>query len=260
MDAVILAAGLGTRLRPYTDATPKALIPVGGVPMLERVAERLLRAGVDRLIVNLHHLADQIREFVASRDGFGVEVLFSEEPERPLETGGALRQASQLLRGDRPFFVHNSDILSDIPLEEMYGTHLRSGALATLATMVRSSTRQLLFDDLGLLGRTDERRDLRLEVREPRGTVRELAFAGVHVVEPRFLGLLTEHGAFSILQPYLRLSAAGESIQPYRVDGSHWMDIGKPEQLRAAEAWLERSLPTSPPHVHLGQPAEQERG
>jgi NDP-sugar pyrophosphorylase family protein len=240
---MLLAAGLGTRLRPLTDHTPKALIEVGGVPILERVARRLIAAGADRLVVNLHHLGERIREFVLSRDGFGVEVRFSEEPERPLETGGGLLRAAPLLRRDAPFFLHNADVLSDLPLEAMYRAHLERAPLATLAVMERESSRQLLFDDLGLLGRTDERKGLRLEARPPAGEVRPLAFGGVHVISPAFLDRLTERGAFSILDPYLRLAAGGERILPFRIDGSRWSDIGRPEQLEEARRWLERSLP-----------------
>ncbi|HWK88921.1 MAG TPA: nucleotidyltransferase family protein [Longimicrobium sp.] len=231
---MVLAAGLGTRLRPLTDHTPKALIDVGGVPMLERVARRLVEAGADRLIINVHHHADQIEAYVRERGGFGVECVVSREPGRPLETGGALLAAQALFRGDAPFFVHNADIVTEIPLREMYGVHSSSGALATLAVMERSTSRHLLFDDAGLLGRTDEKKAVDLRVRDPIGPVRKLAFGGVHVISPRFPGLLTERGAFSILDPYLRLAAAGERIVPFRVDAYRWVDIGRPEQLEEA--------------------------
>jgi NDP-sugar pyrophosphorylase family protein len=231
---MLLAAGLGTRLRPLTDHTPKALIEVGGVPILERVARRLIEAGADRLVVNLHHLGERIREYVESRGGFGVEVLFSEEPQQPLETGGGLLRAEALLRRDAPFFLHNADILTDLPLREMYRAQLERSPLSTLAVMERESSRQLLFDDLGLLGRTDERKGLRLEVRPAVGEVKRLAFGGVHVLSPAVLDRITERGAFSILDPYLRLVALGERILPYRVDAYRWSDIGRPEQLEEA--------------------------
>ena len=238
MDAMLLAAGLGTRLRPLTDRVPKALVPVAGVPILERVARRLIDAGADRLVINLHHLGDQIRDFVRSRDGFGVEVVFSPEEGRPLETGGGLLHAAPLLRRDSPFFLHNTDILSEIPLEEMYASHRESGALATLAVMERRTSRHLLFDERGLLGRTDEGKGLRIESREAVGEAVPLAFGGVHVISPRSLDLLEESGAFSILDPYLRLAGEGERILPFRIDGARWMDIGKPEQLEEASRWL----------------------
>lgn len=235
---MLLAAGLGTRLRPLTDRIPKALVPVGGVPVLERVARRLIDAGADRLVINLHHLGEQIREYVRSRDAFGVEVLFSPEEERPLETGGGLLRAAPLLRGDAPFFLHNADILSDLPLRTMYAAHEASGALATLAVMERPSARQLLFDERGLVGRTDQRKDLRLEARSPVGEVRSLAFGGVHVISPRLLERIEERGAFSILDPYLRLAGEGERILPFRIDGCRWTDIGKPEELERADRWI----------------------
>lgn len=231
---MILAAGLGTRLRPLTDRIPKPLIPVAGVPMLERVARRLIAAGADRLIVNTSHLSEQVEAFLRERDGFGVEWHLSPEPEPPLETGGAILQAQALLRRDAPFFLHNSDILTDLPLAEMYHAHEQAGALATLAVMERETTRRLLFDDRGLLGRTDTTKGIELRVRDAVGEVCELPFGGVHVISPRILDLLTERGAFSILDPYLRLAAAGETIFPFRVDGFTWVDIGRPEQLEAA--------------------------
>jgi NDP-sugar pyrophosphorylase family protein len=232
---MILAAGLGTRLRPLTDHTPKALLDVGGVPIIERVARRLIAAGADRLIINTAHLAEQIEEYVRSADGFGVEAVFSREDPGPLETGGALLVAQAHFRGDAPFFMHNADILSDIPLGEVYAAHLRAGdPLATVAVLERATSRKLLFDDVGLLGRTDEGKGLDLRVRPPAGEVRAIPFAGIHVISPRIFGLMTERGAFSILDPYLRLAAAGERILPFRVDGPTWIDIGRPEQLEQA--------------------------
>jgi N-acetyl-alpha-D-muramate 1-phosphate uridylyltransferase len=234
---MLLAAGLGTRLRPLTDHTPKALIEVNGVPVLERVALRLIEAGADRLIVNLHHLGEQIERYVAERGGWGVEVVLSREADRPLETGGGLLHARHLFRGDAPFFLHNADILTDIDLGALYDAHrARPDALATLSVMERPTTRRLLFDERGLCGRTDESKELELRAREPVGGVQRLAFGGVHVIDPRIFDLLTERGAFSILDPYLRLAGEGEAVLPYRVDGARWLDIGKPEQLERARA------------------------
>ena len=240
MEAMLLAAGLGTRLRPLTDRMPKALVEVGGVPILERVARRLIATGADRLIINVHHFADQIRAYVAGRDGFDVEVAFSVEEDRPLETGGGLLRAAPLFRRDAPFFLHNADILTDLPLEAMYAVHLARSPLATVAVMERRSSRYLLFDDEGLLGRADEKKGIRIEVREPMGEVKALAFGGVHVVSPGIFDLLTENGAFSILDPYLRLVADGMRIDPFRVDGCYWSDIGKPEELEAARLWVQK--------------------
>lgn len=232
---MLLAAGLGTRLRPLTDDIPKALVPIAGVPMLERIALRLIGAGADRLVINLHHLGDRIREFVERREGWGVEVVFSPEPDLLLETGGGLLNAAPLLRRDEPFFMHNTDVLSDLPLREMYEAHLSSAAEATLAVMRRETSRRLLFDDQGLLGRVDAGKGLRLEARPPSGPVQELAFAGVHVISPGFLEGLAGAGAFSILDPYLERAGEHGRILPFRVDGYRWIDIGKPDELADAE-------------------------
>lgn len=230
----MLAAGLGTRLRPLTDRIPKPLVEVGGVPVLERVARRLIDAGADRLVINTHHLGKQIERYVAERDGWGVETAFSREGDQALETGGGLLQAAPLLRGDAPFWMHNADILTDLPLREMYAAHTGADPLATLAVMERPSARHLFFDDRGLFGRADTRKELEIRVREPEGSVRRLAFAGVHVVAPRMVRGITERGVFSILDPYLRLAGGGERILPFDVTGATWIDIGKPEQLEEA--------------------------
>lgn len=235
---MILAAGLGTRLRPLTDRVPKALVEVGGAPVLEQVAARLIAAGARRLVINTHHLGERIRAYVEARGGWGVEVRFSEEREVALETGGGLLAAfrSGILEAGAPFLLHNADILTDMPLGEMYARHLERRPLATLAVMERETRRYLLFDGEGLLGRVDEGKGIHVEVRAPVGRVERLAFGGIHVVDDRFPRLVTESGAFSILDPYLRLVAAGERVEAFRVDAFRWIDIGKPEQLREAQA------------------------
>lgn len=240
---MIFAAGLGTRLRGVMPDLPKALVEVAGVPMLERVARRLVEAGADRLIVNTHHHADKIAAFVDERDGFGVETVLSPEPDGPLETGGGLLRAADLFRRDAPFFIHNADIVTDFPLEELYARHLERDSLATLAVMERQSSRSLLFDDRGLIGRIDDGRGVRLLVRDPVGEVVRLGFGGVHVASPTLLDRIAERGVFSILDPYLRLAGEGQIILPHRIDGFLWIDIGKPEQLAVANRTLERSLP-----------------
>jgi NDP-sugar pyrophosphorylase family protein len=234
VDALVLAAGLGTRLRPLTDATPKALLEVGGRTLLEHVVERLLEAGVDRLVVNVHHHAEAIERFLAERGGFGVECVVSREVERPLETGGGLLAAAARFRKKAPFFVHNVDVLSDLPLGAMYAFHRREQPLATVAVMARETTRHLLFDERGLLGRDDRSKDLDLRTRESEGPVRALGFAGVHVVSPAIFDRIEERGAFSILEPYLRLAGEGERILPFRVDGHAWLDVGRVEHLEEA--------------------------
>lgn len=234
MDAMILAAGLGTRLRPLTDRTPKPLLRLGGVPLLERIARRLVAAGADRLIINTHHHAAQIERFVAERDGFGVDVRFSPEPDAPLDTGGGLWQAREHFRGDAPLFLHNGDILTDAPLRSLYDAHTASDALATLAVRPPQEHRYLLFDDRGLLGYSPRGGGAERMVRGATGEVQRHDFAGIHVIAPRLFELISERGIFSIVDVYLRLARAGERIAAFPIDGV-WLDIGTPERLEEAD-------------------------
>jgi NDP-sugar pyrophosphorylase family protein len=237
MDAMIFAAGLGTRLGAIGTSTPKALLDVGGMTMLERAARALIVAGADRLIVNVHHHADAIERFI---DGWplDVETLISHEVERPLETGGGLLAARGLFRGDGPFLLHNVDVTGDFDLHAVLDTHRTTGALATLAVNDRPSSRGLLFDGEGLYGRIDRRHGLEQRVREPRGETVARAFAGVHAGSPELLELLAGEGAFSIIDAYMRLAEAGHRIAPCDVTGSLWLEIGNPERLEAARAAL----------------------
>lgn len=233
---MILAAGLGTRLRPLTNETPKALIDIGGMPMLERVARRLVDAGASRLIINVHHHADQVRNFIEEKDGFGVEVYISEEPEEPLETGGGIKNAARHFTKEAPFLVHNSDILSDINLRALFEAQTDADALATLATREAESQRYLIFDEAGLCGYTPRDENREVYVRDPQGEHVHLDFCGVQAVSPRIFNLMTETGVFSIINTYLRLAKAGETVQPFRVDGTAWMDIGTHERLEEARS------------------------
>lgn len=230
---MILAAGLGTRLGDITHDTPKALIDVGGVPVLEHVARKLIEAGADHLIINVHHFADRIIEFVRSRDDFGVSVSFSHEAAAPLETGGGLLHAKPLFRGDGSFLLHNVDVLCDVDLVAMYTAHVHSGALATLAVNRRPTSRQLLFDERGLCGRINKGGG-GAEVHTDCGDPVPFAFAGIHVISPALLDMITETGAFSIIDMYLRLASAGRSIARYDMGGARWLEIGNPERLAEA--------------------------
>jgi NDP-sugar pyrophosphorylase family protein len=237
---MIFAAGRGTRLGALGESTPKALIEVGGRTMLERTLRRLAEAGADRVVVNVSHHADAIERWLATHDP-GVEVLLSREPDGPLETGGGLLRARALFRGGAPILLHNVDVICDADLASMVRAHEGSHALATLAVQERETRRALLFDDLGLLGREDRGRGVRTEVRAPRGQVRALAFAGLHVLSPGLLERISERGAFPIVELYLRLAAEGGSIRPHEIGDALWLEIGNPERLAEARARLERS-------------------
>ncbi|HUE95027.1 MAG TPA: sugar phosphate nucleotidyltransferase, partial [Longimicrobiaceae bacterium] len=228
-----LAAGLGTRLRPLTYDVPKALVPVAGVPVLDRVAERVVAAGADRIVVNVSPHADLIREYVDRRKGWGVEVLVSAEPGRPLETGGGILHAAALFRRNGPILVHNADILTDLDLDALYRGH-DDHALATLAVRPAASARYLLFDDDGLLGFAAAGKEHR--AREASGPERRLDFLGVQIVSPRLLDLFEEEGKFSIFTPYMRLIRAGERVAAHEVGNVRWTDIGTHEELVRANA------------------------
>ena len=232
---MIFAAGLGTRLRPLTDSMPKALVAVGGVTMLERTARRLLDAGVDRLVVNVCPFADAIIDFLRAQDDFGVDVRVSREAPAPWDTGGGLVAARAHFRGDRPIVLHNVDVYTDLPIGALAQALGEERALAALAVMDRPSRRRLLFDARGLVGRADEGAGLRTLVRTPDGPVREAPFCGVHVIDPRLVAFAAPAGAFSIIDRYLELAAAGERIVPVRVDGCTWIDVGRPADLERAE-------------------------
>jgi N-acetyl-alpha-D-muramate 1-phosphate uridylyltransferase len=235
VDALIFAAGLGTRLLPLTATRPKAAVAVAGIPVIARVAARLVAAGADRLVVNTHAFPEQVRAALESHPP-GVEVVYSHEPDRPLETGGGLLHAAALLRGDAPFFLHNSDVLSDLPLDALYQRHVTGDALCTVAVHDRQTSRRLLFDDAGLCGREDAAAGTRTLARTPAGPVTALAFTGIHVGDPALPARLRPRpGPFSILDGYLELVSEGERVMPFRADGWHWLDIGSAERLRDAE-------------------------
>jgi NDP-sugar pyrophosphorylase family protein len=239
MKAMVLAAGLGTRLRPLTGDQPKALVTIAGRTMLEIALAGLRAAGVTEVIVNAHHFADQIERFVKGREDFGMRVEVSHEAEL-LDTGGGIRNAAWFFledgpNRDAPFFVHNVDVISTIDLTRMIRDHVASNALATLAVAARDSSRQLIFDEDGLLSGRRAGRDALPQLVRPAPNPQLLAFSGIHVLSPGIFSLMPETGAFSIIDAYLRLSAAGEKIAAFRADEYYWRDLGKPESIAAAE-------------------------
>lgn len=238
MKALILAAGVGARLKPLTDETPKALIPVGGVPMLERALIRLKAAGVKSFVVNAHHHAPMVANFcVELSRRHGVPVAVSREDDLLLDTGGAIKKASALLKGREPFFVHNADVLTDLDLRALLKVHRDTGALATLSVRERESGRAFLFDSKGRFAGHDRGEGRITWARGPVPNVQRLPFDGVHLISPELLDKITETGVFSITKTYLRLAAAGADIRAFRSDQWAWHDIGTVEKLAAAEAW-----------------------
>lgn len=238
MKALILAAGVGSRLKPLTDATPKALIAVGGVPMLERALVRLKTAGVKSFVVNAHHHAQQVADFCAGLSlRHGVPVSVSREDDLLLDTGGAIKKAAALLKGREPFFVHNADVLTDLDLRAMIKDHKDSGALATLSVRERESGRAYLFDAKGRFAGHDRGEGKLTWAKGQVPNPQRLPFDGVHLASPELLDKITESGVFSITKTYLRLAAAGADLRAFRSDKWAWHDIGTVEKLAAAEAW-----------------------
>ncbi len=230
MKAVVLAAGLGTRLAPLTQKTPKALATIGSKTLLEIVLRRLAAAGVDGFAVNVFHKADDIERFLRQHKNFGFDIRISRE-KTLLNTGGGLKKAAPLIGEGRPFFVHNVDVVSDIDLNVLYQSHLQSGALATLAVQNRVSSRRLLFGPDG-----------RLRGRAPNAAGATpadkasvaLAFCGISVVSPELLERMTETGAFSLSDAYVRIAAEGGDLRGFRCDGAYWQDVGTTKKLEQA--------------------------
>lgn len=246
MKAMILAAGLGTRLRPLTDTRPKALVEINGRTLLEITLSRLRASGVTEVILNVHHFADQIIAYLKSNRNFNLRIEVSRE-EILLDTGGGLKKAAWFFLEDpknldEPFLLHNVDVLSTIDFATMLKFHKDHQALATLAVQSRESSRQLLFNnDLQLCGRLAGRNHEPQIVR-PSDHLQPLAFSGIHLISPRLLPLLTEEGIFSIIDSYLRLAAQGQPILAFRADQYYWRDLGRPADLTQAALDLQQSL------------------
>ena len=246
MRAMILAAGLGTRLRPLTDQRPKALVEVGGRTLLEITLARLRTFGVHDVIVNVHHFADMVLDYLGANGSFGMHVEVSRE-EALLDTGGGLKKASHFFLGDfstfeESFILHNVDVISTIDLQRMVQFHNQNQALATLAVQERETSRSLLFDEkLQLCGRRSGNSEKSETVR-PAATAQALAFCGVHVISPRIFRMMTEEGAFSIITSYLRLAGSGEKICAFRADEYYWRDVGRPEHVLQADRDLEQKV------------------
>ncbi len=246
MKAMILAAGLGTRLRPLTDSRPKALVEVGGRTLLEITLSRLRTFGVHDVIINVHHFADMVVEYLRANDHFGMHIEVSRE-ELLLDTGGGLKKASHFFLRDfgtfeEPFVLHNVDVISTIDLRRMVRFHNQNQALATLAVQERETSRYLLFDEkLQLCGRVLGG-DRKSEPVRPAAAVWALAFCGVHVISPRLFAMMVEQGAFSIITPYLRLAGNGEKIQAFHADEYYWRDVGRPDHVLRAARDLEQKV------------------
>ena len=246
MKAMILAAGLGTRLRPLTNDRPKALVEIAGHTLLEITLLRLASFGIREVIVNVHHFADMVVDYLKKNDNFGMHVKISRE-DVLLDTGGGLKKAAWFFersgQAHEPFLLHNVDVISTINLGRMVQFHRDNQALTTLAVQQRNTSRHLLFDEHGDLCGRQTGKDA-AEIVRPSKQSTPLAFAGIHLISPEFLDMISEQGVFSIITTYLRLAAEGQRILAFRADEYYWRDLGKPANVAQVTADIERGVLT----------------
>jgi N-acetyl-alpha-D-muramate 1-phosphate uridylyltransferase len=231
MKAMVLAAGLGTRLGVISKETPKCLVEVGGLPILEHVLIKLKAAGIVSVVVNLHHLSDQVERFIKAKDSFGIKIEFSAE-ESLLDTGGGIKKAQSFLEQEDNFLVHNADVYSEINLLDLIDFHQKQKPLATLAVKSCKSDRYLLCDDKGkIIGWISERSGCR-NISSPDASTQKVDFCGIHVASRKVFDYFSkEQGAFSIFTPYMKAAREGHHLLAYSMKDAYWMDIGTPQSL-----------------------------
>ena len=241
MQAMIFAAGLGTRLKPLTDRIPKALVSVGGEPLLKRVIFQLKDAGFTRIVVNVHHFSQQIIDYLRENDNFGMDIRISDESDKLLETGGGIRKAWPLFESSEPILIHNVDILSNVDLRKFYQMESQDMIAARLMVSERKTKRYLLFDDsMRLVGWTNIETG---EVKSPYPNLnpkdyKMYAFSGIHMVAPSLFPLMEEEpDKFPIMDFYLK-HCDRVRIEGYVKNDLKLMDVGKQETLKEAEAFL----------------------
>lgn len=240
--AMIFAAGLGTRLKPLTDTMPKALVPVGGQPLLWHVIQKLKAAGFDRIVINVHHFAQQIVDYLKANNNFNIDIRISDETEMLLETGGGIKKALPLFDSQSPILIHNVDILSNIDLAAIYDEAQQSNVDALLMVSWRKTKRYLLFDEEMILdGWTNIETG---EIRSPYPAInpsdlKQLAFSGIHIISPHVFPLFQEMPErFGIIDFYLKYchqcAFMGKEMKDLRL-----MDVGKIDTLSEAEQFIQ---------------------
>jgi N-acetyl-alpha-D-muramate 1-phosphate uridylyltransferase len=239
MKAMILAAGLGTRLKPWTDHHPKALAQVAGKSLLQRNIVYLQRFGISEVIVNVHHFAEQVMQALNANQGWGSSVTVSDETSEVLETGGGLKKAASYFDGDSDFVLMNVDILTDLNLDAIIQQHTNSDALATLAVTERNTSRHFLFNDKNELCGWRNVTTGEEKIARPAMELQQKAFSGIHVINSRIFSLMKMEGRFSMVDVYLDL-AAQHFIQGFDHSDSRFIDVGKPESVTKAEEMFAR--------------------
>lgn len=237
MKAILFAAGLGTRLGAMTQNTPKALVKINGKPLLFHAIEKLKSSGVNQLVVNVHHFADQIISYLCKND-FGITVHISDEREQLLDTGGGMLKARPYLDGDKPFIAYNVDVLTSLNLKEVIEYHHEYNPLATLVVRQRSTSRYFLFDQkMQLAGWRNKTTGEEIFSKSEQFELAEWAFSGIQIVSPEIFDLIGEQGKFSVTPLYLRM-AQEHRIVGFPDHSDFWIDLGKPGQIEQAEQQL----------------------
>ncbi len=234
MKAMIFAAGLGTRLKDETASLPKALVEIGGKTLLQRAIEKLNSEGVEEIVVNVHHFADLLIDFIQSRD-WDLPIHISDERDHLLDTGGALKKAAHFFSGNSPVLIYNVDVLSNLDLQLLKEEHINSGALATLVVRKRETQRYFKFDrQRNLVGWLNKKtRETKVSRPENFEDADEMAFSGIHIIQPKVLQMMPSEDRFSMVQLYLEL-AKTHDIKGYFDESDLWIDVGKPVQLAEA--------------------------
>ncbi|MFP4024865.1 MAG: NDP-sugar synthase [Thiohalospira sp.] len=238
MKAMIFAAGKGTRLKPITDSIPKALVKINGVPMLERVILKLIKTGVDEIIINVHHFAQQIIDFLQEKNNFNIRIEISHEKDMLVDTGGGLKKASWFFNDNYPFIVHNVDIISNIDLTKMLEYHQQNNSLATLAVRERESSRYFLFNYQNQLCGWENVKTGEVINYNPTNDNKKFAFSGIHIIHPEIFNYFPNDLSFSIIKTYLDLSQ-DHPVIAYPHNHDFWFDIGNPCKLKQANIYLQ---------------------
>ncbi len=243
MKAMIFAAGLGTRLKPLTNNKPKALVDIGGITLLEVVIRKLIFYDCKDIIINIHHFADDIIQFVRDRDSFGINIQFSDEREILLETGGGLKKAAHFFDDGSAFLVCNADVMTDLNIKELYQAHLKNNSIATIAVQNRKTSRYFLFDKKhDLCGWTNiQTGAIKMSRSIDIAETEKLALSTTHIIDPRIFEYMPDEDYFSMVDLYLAV-AKQENIKAYIHDGDILMDIGKIEEIEKAEEAVKNVL------------------
>jgi NDP-sugar pyrophosphorylase family protein len=238
MNAMIFAAGLGTRFKPWTDHHPKALAMVNNKTLLQRNIEYLQQYGIKDVVINVHHFADQIIDAVNENNGWGSNVIISDERNEVLETGGGLLKAKALLQNNQPFITLNADILTDLSINDLLAFHQSNKAIISFGITDRKSSRNLLFDEKNRLCGWENNITGELKIVIKKDNLRPMAYSCVAIFEPQIFELIPQRGKFSLTETYLSL-AQQHLIMGYEHSGDRFIDVGKPESVAVAEKMFE---------------------